>query len=114
MANRTFLIQADSGDPVIREAAPRVALAAGSNSIPLFWFSLFDSSSIVSNVARFHDGTTETYLYLATSAEKAHSRSSYAREILTRITPKDHIGLVDNWLQFIRDVERPFIHLDAA
>src|SRR5262249_47920467 len=39
---------------------------------------------------------------------------SDARDILTRITPKDHIGLVDNWLQFIRDVERPFIHLDAA
>jgi hypothetical protein len=114
MANRTFLVQADSGNPVVHEAAPRAALAAGSNCIPPFWFSLFDSSSIASNAVILDDAKRETYLYLVTSTEEARSRSSRARDILTRLASKDRVGVVENWLQFIRDVDRPFIHLDAA
>jgi|SRR5581483_6165172 len=114
MANRTFLSQADTPDTVRREMEPAGVIAAGSNCIPLYWYSLFESNCLVSNEVTLSDGRVMVYPHLVTSTAQARKRCLVRRNILERLTPEAHATLLGQWLTFLDAVELPFLHLDAS
>lgn len=114
MSNRSFLIQSDACVPISRLTPPVVALAAGNNCVPVYWFSLFDEKSIVTNQVTLDDGRVEQYPYLITSAAEAVRRLSERRLILDAIFPPSYQPFMKIWMNIINGIEFPFVHLDAA
>jgi hypothetical protein len=114
MANRTFLIQSDSQAPIPRNGAPTSALAAGSISIPVYWYSLFDESCVVANEVTLHDGRIEPYPYLVTPVSDARRRLSLRRSVLDRFIAESSKIVTEKWVQFVNSIDHPFLHLDAA
>lgn len=114
MSNRTFLIESNSEFPVPRRKAPSVALAAGKNSIPLYWFSLFDENCIIYNEIFLEGGKLEKYPYLVVPTPDAIKSLTRKILFLENLSPNKGKIMVEQWVRLIACVQKPFIHLDPA
>jgi hypothetical protein len=114
MANHTFLIESESKKPIQRLEEPTIALAAGSDCIPVFWYSLFDESCISTNTVLLQDQRLESYPYLVTSSNDARRRLSARRPLLEAFLPVDFKTLTNKWVEFVNNINSPFAHVDAA
>jgi hypothetical protein len=114
MANHTFLIEAENQMPIQRNEEPAIALAAGRNCIPVFWYSLFDESCIVTNKVLLQGGKLENYPYLVTSLNDARKRLSARHLLLESLLPEKIKAITDKWFGFVNSLNLPFVHADAA
>lgn len=114
MGNRTYLIQASVAEPFQYDDSSPDVLAAAENCIPVFWYSLFDQSSIVENTVPLSDGQTMSYPCLVTSTVEAQGWCHERRPLLEQVTPPSHLPVLEAWLRFIETIQSAFVHLETA
>jgi hypothetical protein len=114
MGNRTYLIQASTPAPFeYDENSPNV-LAAAKNCIPIYWYSLFEVSSMAANSVLCSDGSAFTYPCFVTPTSEARARCRARKQILERLTPSSHRSVLESWLSFLDLIELPFLHVNTA
>lgn len=114
MANRAFLIQSSRPAPFQYDLDSPDVLAAASNCVPVYWYSLFDRGCIATNTVALHDGQTMDYACFVTPTIEGRARSARRKDILRCITPASHNSVLEGWFQFLDGVELPYIHLETA
>jgi|SRR5450756_778157 len=114
MANRTYLIQTSTPVPVRYNPSSADVLADAKNCIPIYWYSLFDGSSIVQNSIEAGDGQTMIYPCFVMSTADARTRSQHRKKILQRITPDSHASVLAGWFRLLDGIQLPYVHLDTA
>jgi hypothetical protein len=114
MANHTFLIQASAPAPFQYDDNSPHVLAAAKNCIPIYWYSLFEPSSMAPNSVPCNDGSTFTYPCFVTPTSEARARCRNRKQILERLTPSSHRSVLNAWLGFIEAIETPFLHVNTA
>ena len=112
MANRPYLLEAETATPSQAAYPEHAILLASSNSIPIFWYALFDRSCIVSRNATMEDGTKQPYPFLVSSTADAKSRYVERYERIFGIIPQSFQPLSDSWQQFLSRVTASHIHLE--
>ena len=118
MANRTYLIQSDAAAPggydFEKDFLPeKDILAASKYSIPVFWYALFDSSSVITKPAMTTDGSTVSYPYLVTTIAAAKARFAERRAYMQPLMPQTVASLFDDFARLLDTVETSHIHLET-
>jgi hypothetical protein len=114
MANRTFLIQSSTAAPFEYDESSPDVLAAANNCIPVYWYSLFDTSSLAENSVPMQDGSRMSYPCLVTSTSEAQGRCRGRKPLLEQLTPPSHTPVLDAWLRFVEAIEMPYLHVNTA
>ncbi|HWN94926.1 MAG TPA: hypothetical protein VNT99_07830 [Methylomirabilota bacterium] len=113
MANRTYLIQSASAAPADYDPDKDI-LAASNYSIPVFWYALFDGSSIVTKPAQMEDGTSVLYPFLVTSTAAAKTRFVERGPFLQALLPQTVASTFDDFARLLETVETAHIHLETV
>ena len=112
MANRTYLIQSASAVPADYDP-DRDILAASNYSIPVFWYALFDASSVVAKRAEMDDGSAVSYPFLVTTTTAAQARfaerRAFMQAFLTSVA-----SAFDGFAKLLDTVETSHIHLETV
>src|SRR5687768_7705932 len=113
MANRTYLIQSASAAPADYDPDKDI-LAASNYSIPVFWYALFDGSSVVAKPAEMEDGPAIPYPFLATTTSKATARFADRRAFMQAFLPQTVASVFDDFARLLDTVETSHIHLETV
>ena len=113
MANRTYLIQSASGVPADYDSDKDI-LAASNYSIPIFWYALFDGSSVVAKPAKMDDGTAISYPFLVTTTASAKVRFADRRVFMQTLLPQAVASAFDDFARLLDTVETSHIHLETV
>jgi hypothetical protein len=113
MANRTYLIQSASAAPSDYDPDKDI-LAASKYSIPVFWYALFESGSIVAKRAEMEDGRAIPYPFFATATSAAKARFAGRRTIMQAILPQTVAPVFDDFARLLDTVETSHIHLETV
>jgi hypothetical protein len=120
MANRTYLFTREHGRSVQGETDVET-LCDASYSIPLFWLSLFDVSSIITSIEH-RDPSEERdpeddydfeYPYLVAPMEKALNRSRLRWPAMAGVIGEEHAALFNSWIGFLESHRAPYIHCET-
>ena len=112
MANRTYLIQSASNAPSDYDPDKDI-LAASNYSIPVFWYTLFDSSAVVAKPAEI-DGTAIAYPFLVTTTAAAKARFADRRAFMQAFLPQTVASVFDDFAKLLDTVETSHIHLETV
>jgi hypothetical protein len=113
MANRTYLIQSVSAAPADYDPDKDI-LAASNYSIPVFWYALFDGSSIVAKPAEMEGATATPYPFLATTTAAAKARFADRRAFMQAFLPQRIDSAFDEFARLLDTVETSHIHLETV
>lgn len=112
MANRTYLLEAKSPIPWQGEFPEKDILVAANNSIPIFWYALFQNDCIIARDCKLEDGTNVSYPYLVSTIEDARRRCLARRNSLLQVFPQSFSSTFDAFHDFLASVTSTHIHLD--
>jgi hypothetical protein len=113
MANRTFLLSTDL--PTKPADGARVdILCAASYMIPLFWYMLFDQSSIISASAATEDGKEVEYPYLSRSGNEAISAALARWPAVRAVVGPEHEPLFYTWHSFVEPRSKGFLQCETV
>jgi hypothetical protein len=112
MANRAYLIQSDSPAPADYDPDTDI-LAASKYSIPVFWYALFDESSVLAKPAEMEYGTSIPYPFLATTTAAAKSRFAGRRVFMQLLLPQSVAAVFEDFARLLDAVETSHIHLET-
>ena len=113
MANRTYLIQSASATPAAYDSDKDI-LAASNYSIPVFWYALFNASSVVAKPAEMEDGTAIPYPFLVTTTAAAKARFAERRALMQAFLAQSIASVVADFARLLDTVETSHIHLETV
>lgn len=112
MANRAYLLEADSASPSQDDPSAENALLAASYSVPVLWYALFDDGCILSLESVTENTSHQVYPYLVSTKTNAWQRYLARRQILLNIFPPKFASLFGMWESFLAAIKSEYIHLD--
>ena len=112
MSNDTFLCtSANETKPLYGQCPLEGQLLMASVSIPVFWYMLFDGTSLT--LGPTVDGSQE-YLQLSTPTTEGLTRAEQRWETTSHVFGRQLKGLFQTWLGFVRDRAEAYIHCETA
>ncbi len=113
MANRTFLLSTDS--PAKPENGVRIEiLCAASYMIPVFWYMLFDRSSVITVVADAEDGGKLEYPYFTRLGFEAVAAATSHWSNVRRAIGSKHDGLFEMWINYLTHKSQGYLQCETA
>lgn len=113
MANRTFLISADSPTKP-KEGERFEIICAASYMIPLFWHMLFDRTSIVRASDTIEGGeTVDSYPCYSSKVSEAVARALNRWPLVEKVIGPKYIELFKTWLNHVESKSRGFLHCET-
>jgi hypothetical protein len=112
MANYTYLIQSASATPADYDPDKDI-LAASKYSIPVFWYALFDQSSLTTKPAEMEDGPAIPYPFLVTTTAAAKARFATRRIFMQAFMEPNMAAIFDGFAKLLDSVEHSHIHLET-
>lgn len=115
MANRSFLVRVDQRPCPMDRVKEDQVLCAASYTIPVFWFMLFDSGSIVETQARDEDeaGVVE-YPCLSAVTEEALQLAYSRWAVVEKAIGPTYKPLFRTFCEFIKAVSGGYVQCETA
>jgi len=116
MANRLYLVPTNAPsiglfDPATMHQTD--ILSAASYFIPVFWFALFDETSLVDRVSRYGDGRPFSYPVLFDDSHVAVERASRRARLLGSVLPPAYESLYWTFLNLVSNDPHTHIWIDT-
>lgn len=114
MANRTFLISTDMAAKPLDGQDRIEILCAASYMIPVFWYMLFDHSSIIAASADTEDGEKVEYPYLSRRAADAIAVAKTRWPALRQSLGLQYDKLFETWMGFVEKKSDGFLQCETV
>lgn len=113
MANRTFLLSTDSSSKPSAERDRIEILCAVSYRIAVFWYLLFDRSSLINAVADTKDGGKVEYPYLTQPGPEAIAHAKNRWPVLRNAIGPRYDDVFATWLRFVEQRSQGFLQCET-
>lgn len=113
MSNHTSLITtAEPTKPPRGKRLTKHSLLIAASSIPVFWYMLFDKTSLVLGPTK--NDSESAYLYLTTTAADGLARADRRWRTASAIIGSHLVPLFQTWLSFVREHSLGYLHCETV
>ncbi len=113
MSNNTYLVTTATPDkPRYGDDSASRGLLVASTSIPVFWYMLFDETSLVLGPGK--DESESPYLHLTTATTEGLARAERRWPTASAVIGSHLEPLFQTWLSFIREHALEYMHCETA
>jgi hypothetical protein len=113
MSNNTYLLTTKGPDkPRYGKDSATRGLLVASTSIPVFWYMLFDETSLVLGPAR--NKSESPYHHLTTATAEGLARAESHWPAVSTVIGSKLASLFQTWLSFVREHALKYIHCETA
>jgi len=114
LANHTFLLTTNSRTKPPESAADVQILCAGSYMIPVFWYMLFERSSLIDATAEEEDGGTVEYPYLSRPSAEALAAARSRWPAVRQVIGREFKDLFQTWLGFVEENAAEYLQCETV
>jgi hypothetical protein len=113
MSNNTYLLMTRGPDkPRYGKDSASRGLLVASTSIPVFWYMLFDETSLVLGPGK--DELESPYHHLTTETAEGLARAERRWPTASAVIGSQLASLFQTWLFFVREHALKYIHCETA